>query len=294
MPSAPLSPPLQPGGGVGLGERRIKRVWKPLRENDPRRLAWDGLIAAIAMITLVLLPLDLLRAAHTGQAIRGCWIGFDLIGLTDMLLNTKTSFERDGIIVRVRPTLIRAYLRGMAAVDLLANLPALIASLLALQFLANRWERLNLFDIRLLRIGRYAFSTLIVTSCSAALSLKACAIRSHGSRPCSSRSRWSNRSAIRPCCWRVSLSESCFSQPLAVTAKNVDSCSGHDSGATLLLLFGARVLTARVHRSADIHDPLGSAAQRPLQRLIRPRPISPHRLPEPDLRSQPRAEWMGV
>jgi hypothetical protein len=158
-----------------------------LRENDPARLAWDGLIACIALLTMVMLPLALLRSQwqHRHHITSTWWLVFAVFGLIDLGLNLITSYEHEGLIIKDRRAILHAYLRGMAPVDLLANLPVLLLPATAaeqtalallpllrsvrLLFLTNRWQHLNLVDIRLLRISRYGVGILMLTHWMACL-----------------------------------------------------------------------------------------------------------------------------
>lgn len=156
-----------------------------LPENSRLRLAWDALIALIALVTTIRLPLAWLQARLDHQPLSGWWTLFSLLGLLDIGLNFITSFERDGVVVSSPRAIRRAYLRGMAPWDLLANLPTLITALsgmasstiallpllrcVRLLFLSHRWEALNLIDLRVLRISRYGFSILVITHWMACL-----------------------------------------------------------------------------------------------------------------------------
>ena len=156
-----------------------------LRENSRKRLAWDGLIAAIAIYTLIALPLAWIRARTEQHGFSPLWNLFSLLGLLDFGLNLITSFERDGGVVRNPRDIRRAYLRGMAPIDLLTNLPPLLVSLLGMPgsvlsllallrgarlfFLSSRWEYLNQLDIRWLRMTRYVIAILVLTHWMACL-----------------------------------------------------------------------------------------------------------------------------
>lgn len=156
-----------------------------LRENSPARLAWDGVMAVVALVTVLRLPLDWIAAVRTQQQLAPGWMLLSVLGLIDISLNLRTSFEREGLIISNRRTIRRAYLRSMGPVDLLANLPSLVLSLLGLStsalallpllrgvrllFLSDRWEYLNLLDIRLLRICRYGIAIVVITHWMACL-----------------------------------------------------------------------------------------------------------------------------
>jgi hypothetical protein len=96
-----------------------------LRENSPARLGWDGVMAMVALITVLRLPLDWIEAVRTQQPLALGWMLLSLLGMIDIALNLRTSFEREGLIISNRRTIRQAYLRGMGPVDLLANLPSL-------------------------------------------------------------------------------------------------------------------------------------------------------------------------
>jgi hypothetical protein len=156
-----------------------------IRENSRARLAWDGLIAVVALITVMRLPLAWMQASVHQQPLSAWWTLCSVLGLVDIGLNLITSFEREGIVVSNPRSIRRAYLRGMAPWDLVANLPSLLTALLGvstsvisllpllrcvrLLFLSYRWEALNQIDLRLLRISRYGLSILVITHWMACL-----------------------------------------------------------------------------------------------------------------------------
>jgi hypothetical protein len=156
-----------------------------LREDSSARLAWDGLMAGICLMTVLWLPVDLLGCVYGGQILSPWWGVFSVFGVIDIGFNLMTTYESDGVVVRERGAIVRTYLRGMGLVDLLANLPTLLVTALGLpalwvailpllrgvrlQFIGRRWEQLNLLDIRLLRISRYGLAVLVMTHWMACL-----------------------------------------------------------------------------------------------------------------------------
>lgn len=156
-----------------------------LRETGWPRVAWDALLAGIAILTIVFLPLDLLKAQYNGTSLSSIWLFFDGIGLLDVALNLLTSYELNGVILRDRRSISRSYWHGMAPVDLASNLPSLLSTLLPfskpaihlfsllrvvrLHFILSRWEKLSLFDIRWLRLIRYSLAAFIITHWMACL-----------------------------------------------------------------------------------------------------------------------------
>ncbi|MFM7314592.1 MAG: hypothetical protein ACKO0M_15770, partial [Cyanobium sp.] len=68
-----------------------------LREDGAFRLGWDGLMAVLALITGLLLPVELLRGS---APLTAWWTAFSLIGLSDVALTFFTGIEENGEIVR--------------------------------------------------------------------------------------------------------------------------------------------------------------------------------------------------
>lgn len=158
---------------------------RSLREDGPWKLAWDVLMAAICLITGLLLPLELLRGTAHSQALTPWWTVFSLIGLCDVLLQFFTTVEEDGMVVRDRRIIADRYLRRWMVLDLLANLPyALILDpshpavlpallpLLRLQKLVRitlRWQSLQVLQTSALRILRYAITIVLTANGGACL-----------------------------------------------------------------------------------------------------------------------------
>jgi len=151
-----------------------------IRETSRWKLGWDALICAIALVTGLVLPVELLRGfSHTGR-LSEWWTVFSLIGLIDVGLSFNTTIERNGQILRDRRAIARRYLRGMFWPDVLANLPFFLATGLQMQSTAvallpllrlpkllhitGRWEDLQLISSAVIRMIRYGMALALITN----------------------------------------------------------------------------------------------------------------------------------
>jgi voltage-gated potassium channel len=151
-----------------------------LREDGPFRIGWDLLICAIALITGLLLPLQLIREGTYMHRLTDWWAAFSLIGLADVVLSFFTTYEQDGVIVRDPAAIRRRYLRSWFGLDLIANLPFFLTSLhshqlslisllplLRLQQLiriTSRWQSLQLLPSAIIRIIRYGLAIMLIAN----------------------------------------------------------------------------------------------------------------------------------
>lgn len=148
------------------------------------RHSWELLIAVIALLTAVLLPIDLLRHKASGEQLSGWWTLISLIGLIDVGLGFSTNFEQDGLVVRGRRRIARHYLGGRFLVDLIANVPLLLVGpamaasplallpllrLVRLQQISANWEDLQLLDARWIRLLRSSIGIFLITHWMACL-----------------------------------------------------------------------------------------------------------------------------
>lgn len=94
-----------------------------ITENSRFRVVWDLVIAALVLITAVVVPF---QAAYRHEiTLAGSVLIYliDLFFLVDIVLNFVTSYRRAGVEVTDRRRTARHYLRTMFPVDLIANLP---------------------------------------------------------------------------------------------------------------------------------------------------------------------------
>lgn len=156
-----------------------------IREDGPFKVGWDILICLIALITGLLLPIDLLRNARFDHGITPWWMSFCAIGLLDIVFTFHTTYEQEGAIVRDPRAIAQRYLRGWFGLDLVANFPFFLAGwfsdqstplallpLLRLQQLvriSQRWEDLQLLSSPVVRIIRYGIAILLIANLAACL-----------------------------------------------------------------------------------------------------------------------------
>ena len=67
----------------------------------------------IALITGLVLPIELLQGFAYSNRLTPWWTAFSLIGLIDIALTFNTALEQHGIVQRNRAVIARRYLRGM-------------------------------------------------------------------------------------------------------------------------------------------------------------------------------------
>ena len=137
-----------------------------LREDGRVRIAWDGLQVVSGIITGLLLPYWIV-SPNENAILTPLWFILACLGVVDIWINTRTSFEFRGRIHTKPKEIMQRYARGWLTADILANVPALfmhsISGLSLLQLFRcnrifrsiNRWERLHLINPLILRICRY-------------------------------------------------------------------------------------------------------------------------------------------
>ena len=150
------------------------------RETSRFKVSWDILICAVALITGLVLPVELLQGFAYSSHLAVWWTVFCAIGLFDIALSFNTTVEHQGVVLRDRRAIARRYLRGMFWPDLIANLPFFLASGIAMQtgwitalpllrllrmlHITSRWEDLQLLQIPVLRMIRYGLALMLITN----------------------------------------------------------------------------------------------------------------------------------
>lgn len=164
-----------------------------IREQSTFRLCWDALILLLIVYSCVLIPYQLVFLQSKELVNNGLMHLISLVFLCDIALNFLTTHRRAGTEILNPAANRRHYLRGMFAVDLLANFPLdlvvattgdpqvaglsliLIVRLLALLRLARffvilrRWEAFSWSDPGYLRVLKFVVVILILTHCIACL-----------------------------------------------------------------------------------------------------------------------------
>jgi uncharacterized membrane protein len=150
------------------------------RETSHWKLGWDVMTCTIALITGLVLPVELLRGFSQSGHLADWWMVFSIIGLIDVGISFNTTIERNGQILRDRRAIARRYLKGMFWPDLLANLPFFLATGLNMQTTAiallpllrlpkllhitERWEDLQLISTAVIRMIRYGMALALITN----------------------------------------------------------------------------------------------------------------------------------
>lgn len=158
---------------------------KLLREDGPFKVGWNLLICLIALVTGLLLPLDLLHNSMTAAGVTPWWMAFSAIGILDLVFTFHTTYEQEGVIIRDPQAIAQRYLRAEFGLDVLANVPFLVLAgsgqlsnpwallpLLRLQQLvriSQRWEALQLLSSPVVRIIRYGLAILLIANLAACL-----------------------------------------------------------------------------------------------------------------------------
>ena len=153
---------------------------RPFRETSTWKLCWDAMICVIALITGLVLPIELLRELSGRIELHHCWIVFSIIGLIDIVLSFNTAIEHNGLVLRGRQAIASRYLRQMFGLDLIANLPFLMTASLEAQipiigllpvlrlgrllYITGRWEDLQLMSSAVIRMARYTMSLMLIVN----------------------------------------------------------------------------------------------------------------------------------
>jgi len=127
-----------------------------IKELSRTRLLWDSVILVLIGISCAMVPYQF--AFDQANALSGFQIIYliDLIFITDIFLNCRTTYRRQGVEISDRPSCTKHYARRLMVIDILGSLPLdLIAWILIgnEQFLGGSLV-LVLRLLRLLRIVR--------------------------------------------------------------------------------------------------------------------------------------------
>lgn len=109
--------------GAGLVERMLDRQAAP-------RKTWDGVILALAVVSCVLIPYQVVFLREVSTETLRTFALIDLLFLADILLAFFTSYREHGEEVLDRRRIAVHYLKGSFAVDVAANFPYEILALL--------------------------------------------------------------------------------------------------------------------------------------------------------------------
>merc|ERR1712072_484886 len=96
-----------------------------IHPEDPKKLRWDGFAAILIIYSVITVTLRIVFVLESpgGAAQIIDWI-IDITFMTDMYLNTRTSFADDtGLYVVNRKRIVRAYLSGWALIDFVSTVP---------------------------------------------------------------------------------------------------------------------------------------------------------------------------
>jgi len=158
-----------------------------IRELSRFRLAWDGLILLLIIVSCILVPYQF--AFRQDAALNGFQVIYliDLFFLIDIAFNCFTSFRQHGLEVLDRRICTKRYSRKMMGIDLLASLPldllawvligngqllggSLVLALRLLRLLRivrffvilRRWEAFSWSNPGFLRVVKFLISILIL------------------------------------------------------------------------------------------------------------------------------------
>jgi len=139
------------------------------------RLGWDLIQILSGLLSGLLLPVVLVLST-SGLALKSLWIVLSLLGVADVVVCSRRSFDLKGQVIRDKKKIFSRYLKGWFLWDSLSSLPFLIASSSALAAafqvlraskvfrILRSWERSSQIDPLLLRMVRYliALALLVV------------------------------------------------------------------------------------------------------------------------------------
>lgn len=145
-----------------------------LREDSFTRKSWDAFQVCSGLVTGFGLPFYLLSPSGI-KTTEGLWILLSGLGLVDIVIQSKTPFERRGELEYNPAKIFRHYQRRWLVPDLIANLSIVLSQVIPalawLQLLrcSNllrimwRWENLQRLNTLVLRISRYSIIILLIT-----------------------------------------------------------------------------------------------------------------------------------
>lgn len=99
---------------------------KLIRENSSFRIAWDGFIAFLILITFLLLPLTIAFQPESLVQKQKYFYLLDCFFCIDIFLNFYTNYYHHGEEVTIISKIKKNYLRSFFALDVVANLPLLM------------------------------------------------------------------------------------------------------------------------------------------------------------------------
>ena len=164
-----------------------------IREQSTFRLCWDAAVLLLILYSCVLIPYQLVFLQSQEMVNNGVMHLISLVFLCDIALNFLTTHRQAGTEILDPAANRRHYLRGMFAIDLLANFPLdlvvaaagdiqlggfsliLVVRLLALLRIARffailrRWEAFSWTHPGYLRVLKFIAVILVLTHCIACL-----------------------------------------------------------------------------------------------------------------------------
>jgi hypothetical protein len=149
------------------------RRFSPLSGVPSGRLSWDVIQILSGLLSGLLLPI-LLVLSTSGLALKPLWVVLSVLGLIDVVICSRRSFGEKGQVIRDKKKIFSRYLKGWLFLDVVSNLPFLLASAspLAAAFQVLRaskvfrvfrlWERSSHIDPLLLRMVRYVIALALL------------------------------------------------------------------------------------------------------------------------------------
>ena len=113
-------------GGAQQATSKLKSLMTMTFDPDkPFRATWDVLMLLLVSYCVVAMPLQVAFEAQLGETTRTVQLYFDaffdVLFLLDVLINARTAFTFEGVMVNNRSAILRRYLRTWFLLDIMAS-----------------------------------------------------------------------------------------------------------------------------------------------------------------------------
>ena len=157
-------------GGAQQATSKLKSLMTMTFDPDkPFRATWDVLMLLLVSYCVVAMPLQVAFEAQLGETTRTVQLYFDaffdVLFLLDVLINARTAFTFEGVMVNNRSAILRRYLRTWFLLDIMASVPFAWMELFAPETVDGPWKLTRalrtLRVVKLMRVLKLPYFTAV-------------------------------------------------------------------------------------------------------------------------------------
>ena len=157
-------------GGAQQATSKLKSLMTMTFDPDkPFRATWDVLMLLLVSYCVVAMPLQVAFEAQLGETTRTVQLYFDaffdVLFLLDVIINARTAFTFEGVMVNNRSAILRRYLRTWFLLDIMASVPFAWMELFAPETVDGPWKLTRalrtLRVVKLMRVLKLPYFTAV-------------------------------------------------------------------------------------------------------------------------------------